>query len=80
MCCFTGSVIVEHPWSKLGLSALLKGTSAGFSPCQLVFLSQSLTKPFVIKNDIVDLYLTVVINGVFFVFFQVLRSLGKAPL
>ena len=35
MCCFTGSVIViRRPWSKLGISALLKGTSAYFSPCR----------------------------------------------
>ena len=30
-CCFTGSAaVVRRPWSKLGLSALLKGTSTDF--------------------------------------------------
>ena len=41
MCCFTGSAtVVQCPWSKLALSALLKGISTDFSPCQLRSLNQ----------------------------------------
>jgi hypothetical protein len=40
MCCFTGSaIVVQHTRSKLGLSALLKGT-VRFSPCRLRYLNQ----------------------------------------
>ena len=41
MCCFTGSSIaVRHPWSKLGLSSLLKGTSTDVSPYRFRHSSQ----------------------------------------
>ena len=38
MCCFTGSaIVVWHPWSTLGLSTLLKGTSTDFHLVGSVF-------------------------------------------
>ena len=34
------SLVVRCPWSKLGLSALLKDTSTDYSSCQLSYLNQ----------------------------------------
>ena len=44
MCCFTGSaIVVWHPWSKWGLSVLIKRTSTDFIPYGLRYFNP---KPF----------------------------------